>query len=255
MYKTLMSTAAVACMLTGPVQAHELWLNSVQSADGSLAAELAYGHEFPAPGVIDDDRLSLLDMPMVHTATSKQLLQRDDTTNYLFHTDIAAADALMLSANYRPTYWTRNADGWTQGSRKEVKQPLECSQASMHAKHILPKPAGTHADIQQPLGLELELMLEQHPNHFRVNQPFTLQVLREGKPLANAQVLGTFAGFPEEQAAFHGHTNDEGKIDVLPLRSGYWMLVVEHETAHAQPELCDQRTYVATLTFNIPESR
>lgn len=254
MNKMFISTALATTLIAGTAKAHELWLNSIQNPDGSLTAELAYGHDFPAPEKIAQDRIGLLQTPMVHTSRGKQPLQRDSSVNYLFHTDVPAADAIMLSAEYKPTYWTRNESGWSQGNKQEVSAPLECSQASMHAKHLLPKTTGSLPDVSQPLGSDLELITRQHPDQFRVNQPFTLQVIFNGKPLANAQVLGTFEGFPPEQAAFYGHTNDEGLIDVMPLHPGYWLMTVEHTIPHAKPEICDKRTHVATLTFNIPEA-
>lgn len=107
--------------------------------------------------------------------------------------------------------------------------------------------AGAPTDAyRRPLGLKIEIVPLADPATATPGTRLPVQVLYEGKPLADAQLL---IASPATRIA--GRTNAQGKLDVPITAPGPTRLHVVHMLAVQQPTH-DWESYWASLTFEVP---
>jgi uncharacterized GH25 family protein len=80
-----------------------------------------------------------------------------------------------------------------------------------------------------------------------------VKVLFNGEPVAGASVGAFFAGFTEdnEALAFSASTDQDGLVEIIPLRSGNWLAKVSKSDPYADEKVCDRESYSASLAFKI----
>ncbi|WP_431223495.1 DUF4198 domain-containing protein [Serratia sp. L9] len=256
--------AMVPLLFISTSQAHSLWVNATSAADGQSMIELGYGDEFPTAAVIPADRLHIFEAAQL-IGKDGNLVLKAGKENYQFVTEKPLTNGSYAAiAIYKPTYWSKNKAGWQQQDRTAMPDALYCEQASMFGKTILNiGGAKETAVISQPQGLKLEIIPLANPATIKPGQPLPVQVLYDGKPLKNAEVTATFAGFGD-QHEHHGHTHShakafmnqtdsKGKVNVYPLKAGYWVVETEHKLPYADTAKCDESVLASTLTFSIDE--
>ena len=233
-------------------QAHDLWVNARLSPDATLEAEIGYGHDFPSVEAISQERIHIFEPLKLFGKDSVDTLIQDGENYRYVSSGVLKAGSYLIAANYKPTYWSRNKDGWKPENREQMKDADHCSLATMFGKNVLNVSGSKSMDfVTRPLGHKLEIVPLQNPADYQVNKPFHIKILFDGKPLKTAPVTATFAGFPAYQWAFYGHTDLNGEIDILPLRAGQWMVKVKHDMDYEDKSVCDQASYAATLSFVI----
>ena len=99
-----------------------------------------------------------------------------------------------------------------------------------------------------------------HPANIHVGERFKVRVLLNSEPLPNATLTATFDGFDTsdrskahkvEAQAFSDTTADDGTVDIIPLRQGFWKASVEHKMDFPDQKVCQKTANYATLTFQI----
>ena len=82
---------------------------------------------------------------------------------------------------------------------------------------------------------------------------FSLKVLFNGAPLADAEVHATYAGFSDQPFTFAltVKTDREGMAGIRLLEKGEWFVSVTHETPYPDNKECDTEKYNATITFDV----
>lgn len=232
--------------------AHDLWVNAVAAKGGPVQAEMGYGHDFPAPEDIPEDRMSIFE-PMQLAAPSGLEDLSPAGKSYAFSGKKALSKgSYLVLATYKPTFWTNGDGGWQRKNRLERPDAKHCEEASMFGKAVLNVDGSRDAEfISRPVGQKLEIVPLANPASIKVGERLPVQVLFEGKPLRAAKVYATFAGFSKNARAFYGVADAKGMLDVIPLKSGYWIVKVEHETEFPDKAKCDACSYGATLTFYI----
>lgn len=262
-----MKNTMLAALLLGvalPAAAHEVWVNADHTHGGEiLKAQLGYGH-YPEFEPIAADRLHIFPQPLqLHTPDGKiNLVQRGQ--NFEFQTEKPVADgSYILSGQYRPTFWSRNADGWKQQNMTQMRDAQYCEQTSMFGKSIVNvgHDSAAKSFISRPLGHMLELVPLENPANLRVGEPFPVRVLFNGEPLPDATVVATFDGFTHrdpadkshrlEAQAFSDTTRADGVVNIIPLRQGAWKARVVHKTEFSDQTVCQKLAAYATLTFDI----
>jgi len=110
---------------------------------------------------------------------------------------------------------------------------------------------GEGADFRRPLGLQVEIVPETKPCGLRVGDTLRVQVLFEGRPLANARVGAGYAGV-------HGHhypvwvkTDAEGRAAIPLDRAGAWFVRSLHMIPSTEFEDADWQSWFSTLTFEV----
>lgn len=264
MMKTKFLLTALFFTITTNVQAHRVWVNSDHAHGGEiLKAQLGYG-EFPHFEPIAESRLSIFSQPMqLFTSKGKQSLVQKGEFNYQYETEKPVDDgSYILAAEYQPTFWSKNTKGWKQQNLQEMPDATYCEQTRMYGKQIVNvghESADTEI-ITRPIGQMLEIVPLDNPANIQVSDRFKVKVLYKGEPLPNVTVTATFDGFDSrdhrkdhkvEAQAFSDVTADDGIVDIIPLRQGFWKASVEYKEAYPDQKVCQKRATYSTLTFQI----
>lgn len=253
----LLSTTAVTA------HAHRVWVAADHTHGGEiLKAQLGYG-EFPELEPIAKERLDIFKPLQLITEQGKQNLVQKGTHNYQYQSAKPVDEgSYLVVAEYKPTFWSKNASGWKRQSITEMPDATYCEQTRMYGKHIANvghESAGKEV-ISRPVGHLLEIVPLDNPANVRVGELFKVKVLYKGEPLPNATLTATFEGFDTsdrskthkvEAQAFSHTTNDDGTVDIIPLRQGFWKANVEHKTEFADQKVCQKEATYSTLTFQI----
>ncbi len=251
--------AVALAVVVFPLQAsaHDFWVNATQEASGPVKAQIGYGHDFPAAEAIAADRLHIFKpLRLVTAEGTVDMTQKGE--NYAYESAAALKKgSYLVLGDYKPTFWSQNADGWKQANRSQMTDATYCEEAVMTGKAILNVEGGVDTTlITQPTGQKIEIVPQVNPASVKPGGVFPIQVLYEGKPVKTAEVTATLAGFPsKESKAFYGRTDLKGMIDVIPLQSGYWFIQVKHKAPYSDLKLCDEVVAVGTLSFHIGEQQ
>jgi len=231
--------------------AHDFWVDGYNSL--VFKAHIGYGHMFPEPEKIAEDRVKIFEPIVLIDKNLKSTILKNVGENYEYSGQKALdTGSYILKSTYKPTYWTKAPDdNWHMDkTKKDIKNAQRCVQASRFAKSIINIGDNTDNFVTKPIGQNLEIVPLDNPSNFKVGVPFKLKVLLDGKPAKTIEVKGTFDGFIKEHFAFYGRTNLKGEIEILPLKAGKWILLTK-ATKTYENETCDEISYAATLTFQI----
>ncbi|PVX40621.1 putative GH25 family protein [Pasteurella langaaensis DSM 22999] len=257
LFLTLFSTAL-------STQAHRVWIQTDHTHGGEiLKADLGYG-EFPTLEQIPEKRLSFFERGVsLYTQNGKQMLIQKGEHNYHFETEKPIDEgSYIVAGEYKPTFWSKNAEGWKQADMKATPNASYCELTAMYGKNIVNvghESAGINV-ISKQIGHELEIVPMDNPANINVSDPFKVKVLFRGEPLAGATLTATFDGFDTadnskthkvEAQAFSDVTGDDGTVAIIPLRQGFWKAQITHEVPFKDATQCQKAKYYATLTFNI----
>jgi hypothetical protein len=136
-------------------------------------------------------------------------------------------------------------EGLTQALARFDAKPVKSREKyAKFAKTYVVAGAPTEA-YRRPLGLKIEIVPLADPASVTPGGHLPVQVLYEGKPLADAQLL---IASPATRIA--GRTNAQGKLDVPITAAGPTRLHVIHMLAVQQPTH-DWESYWASLTFEV----
>jgi len=121
-------------------------------------------------------------------------------------------------------------------------------------------PAATKGPLSKcsaPLGHPLELIPLTNPvTESGPNKPIRVQVLFEGKPLANGRVSfiprgqQLAEGFDEK---FERRTDDKGTAEFTPTEANMILVVIHHQEPERSGEGFESTYFSATLTVAVPE--
>lgn len=247
--------------------AHRVWVSTDHTHGGEiLKAELGYG-EFPEMSPIAKERLAIFREPMqLFGVNGKQNLVQKGEFNYQYQSKAPLPEgSYLVTATYQPTFWSKNAQGWKQADMTKLEGATYCEQTRMYGKNIVNvghDSADTRA-VTRPVGQTLEIVPLDNPANIHVGDRFKVKVLFNGEPLPGATVTATFDGFDNtdrskthkvEAQAFSDTTGDDGTVDIIPLRQGFWKASVEHKTDYPDQKVCQKLAAYTTLTFQIGHS-
>ena len=136
MKKLLLATSL--CIFAASSHAHRVWVESTPLKAGEvLQADLGYG-EFPTLETIPEKRLSFFEQGMhLLSAKGSEALKQSGDKNYHFVSQAPLAEgSYVISATYKPTFWSQNAEGWKQADMKNTPNATYCEQTSMYGKQI-----------------------------------------------------------------------------------------------------------------------
>lgn len=247
--KSILAILAIGTCCTA--SAHDFWVNGDNGHH--FVATIGYGHAFPDPEIIPDGRLKLFDPLFVIKKDGSKTTLKQTSPNYQYEGQKLAAGSYILAGHYKPTFWTKDRqDKWHMDSTKQnVKDVASCSRSSMNAKAIIQVGNTEEAFLTRPSGQPLEIVPLTSPSMIKAEQPFKVQVFANNKPVAKADVIGTFDGFLKGKYAFSGRTDMEGIIEIIALKPGKWMLKASQIQPYHDLSVCDEEKLRATLTFNV----
>lgn len=256
-----MATAGMAALVLLAVSsgafAHDLWVNAYAPKDGVLKAELGYGHDFPAPEPIAQERLSIFNPLKLYTPDKVTEMEQKGE-NYAYEVSVdAQGGSYVVVGEYKPTFWSKSPEGkWSMTSRKETPDAAYSQEAVMFGKTILNfGDSRDNSFVTKPVGLRLEIVPTVNPANIKVGDVLPMVVFLDGKAAKTVEVKGVYGGFSKssEALAFRDKTNLQGAFDFIPLQSGYWRLFVRVALPYGDKGVADESTITSSLTFHISE--
>lgn len=240
------------------VSAHSLW--TVGENKDVLEADLVYGHHFPEPEVIPEARLGLFNPTILVSDHGTETLTQSGQNYHYRSKGKLAKGTYVLIGSYKPTYWTKKADGeWAMGkTRADFPNAQRCELYSMQGKSFV-RVDDDGAFATQPVGKGYEITPLVKPDEIKAGEVVRFRLTHDGKPVADAVVVGSPAGFNAEMThedeeseleAFHAVTNEKGEFPFKALKPGFWYLEsrVEHK---GDPKVCEKITDQLTLNFHV----
>lgn len=104
--------------------------------------------------------------------------------------------------------------------------------------------------FKKPAGLKIDILPEQNPYRIKVGEKITVRILFDGKPLTNALVSATYAGFKGNGPfAQRVRTNQVGQAPVSLTTSGPWLVRVVHMLPLRDSKEADWESFWGSLTF------
>ena len=256
--------AAVLSAAVFSAHAHRVWVKTDHTHGGEiLKAQLGYG-EFPEFEPIAQERLHIFSKPMrLYTDKGHEDLVQKGEFNYQYESKKPVREgSFLVTAEYQPTFWSKNKAGWKKVNMTEMPDAEYCEQTRMYGKNIVNvgHESADTAVITRPVDHLLEIVPLDNPANVRVGELFKVKVLYKGEPLANVPVTATFEGFDltdhkkshkVEAQAFYDVTAADGTVDIIPLRQGFWKASVEYKADYADQKVCQKQASYSTLTFEI----
>ena len=132
----------------------------------------------------------------------------------------------------------RQASGDADKSAKE--------RYARYAKIAVRNGSGNAAHLTRAAGLKAEFVPASDPTVVQVGQSLTVQLLAEGKSVANAEVT---AASSLEGHAVKGRTDADGRVTLKIDREGAWLIKTVHMAKSTQPDV-DWESFWVTLVFH-----
>ncbi|MGB4702548.1 MAG: CooT family nickel-binding protein [Syntrophomonadaceae bacterium] len=104
---------------------------------------------------------------------------------------------------------------------------LEPGDRELYAKLLVEVGHHHHHDLQ-PIGLPLEILPCGY-SHARMGENYEVQVLKDGKPLAGAELKATYANTRNTDYPHHLVTDEEGKARLFLTARGNYLFSVSHD--------------------------
>ncbi|OOF39984.1 hypothetical protein BKK47_05475 [Rodentibacter mrazii] len=249
----------------GSVQAHEVWVSAPErlKAENILKAELAYG-DYPYVEKIPDARLHIFaPMEIINQNGEHQpLIQKGENYQYQSEKPLKSG-SYWVTATYKPTFWSQNAEGWKMDNMKATPNATYCEQTQMFGKSLLTvgnQPLNAEMAMTR-IGLPLEIVPLKDPSQVKSGEAFPVQIFYNEMPLAGETVIATAdtvivkdleaATGHREPQGFSGKTDSQGRVNIIPLIDGIWKIKVVHKKPFADQNICQQSANYSTLILPV----
>ena len=245
--------AALSLGAVSAASAHSLW--TLGENKDVFEADLIYGHHFPAPEKIAEERLVLFEPLQVLSENGKITLQQKGENYHYVHTQKLGKGTHILLATYKPTYWTEKDDGkWEMGkTRADYPTAKSCGLYAMQGKSfVIIDDSGEFA--VKPTGDGYEITPTVNPHDIKANELTKFKVTLNGQPLKDVEVLGAPGGFDPNELeihAFRAKTDEKGEFNFKALSAGDWYLSAEVENKGDDPKTCEKVVNEFTLSFRV----
>lgn len=244
--------ALVILAAASPAAAHRLWLNTGQPQPvigEEVAVEIGWGHKFPQDEVIKEGFLR--ELYALAPDGQKVEVREISRTRFAFTPEIPGT--YTLRANVHPGFLSKTPQGYKLQSKRDLEEVVRCFRYDIRTKALIctdPQAAGSGRGGPDPL--EIDALTA--PARLAVGGSLELRVLFKGRPLAEAEVHATYAGFSDQPSTYavNTQTDQDGLARIEILAPGPWMVHVTYEIPYPDPQECDTLRYNTTLTFQVP---
>lgn len=278
-HKILLATLALV-LCAAPALAHNLWLTPADQnpqVGQQLEVRIGFGHKFPANRVDEKVRPGMIqEVSAIGPDGRKTLLIKKSDDIYTL--GVKNSGAYLISAVMTPGYFSQGKGGFKRGNKQQLEGVDKCMFFQMIAN--APVFAGRATAAQDaPKAQLLQMLPLADIANLKAGDKLPVQVVFNGKPLAGAKVLATYAGFappkpatefkpdpklsPKERARqkmmhrskpqypVNVTTDDQGKAEVTLSAKGWWLIMLGHSTPYEDTAVCDKNMFKTTYTFEI----
>jgi uncharacterized GH25 family protein len=234
--------------------AHNLWVNGGNKE--VFEADMIYGHNFPTPEKIAEERLQLFEPLKVFGKDYTEVLTQQGENHHYAGKSKLPDGTYVLEAYYKPTPWVESKnDKWHMNTtRKDFKdgEVVSCSVSSMQSKSIVVVGNDDGAFAMTPLGRGLEITPLNKAGEIRQGEAVRFRLTRDGQRVKLASILGSYEGYAanEMSFAFYAKTDIDGTFEFKPLHAGVWYLSTVVESPTNDPA-CENRLEKASLVFTV----
>lgn len=220
-------------LVAAPLRVHETWLLVSKTSAGRRLAELGTGDRFPvSDSPVEKSRIARTLVRIGRTSTGSLSNPKAEGKATRLDLTFQGRGVATVAVELQPRAITIPAaefEAYLQeiGADEAREERLERKETKLPGREVyqkLPKTfveMGESAVMTPPVGLPLELVVQQHPFQLRAKDSLVLTVLREGKPLARQLVRA----FGEDGKVFFSGKTDEGGQLAVPLpRAGRVLL-------------------------------
>jgi hypothetical protein len=277
-HRNFLKFLALLVVSSSLVQAHALWLISTdyhrawpdpRGRDIVPALLLSWGHALPFDAPPSDGMVSAIahqkpDGSTVTIATGDAVFPGAS-----FSIKTAGAHFFISGINpqWRSVVVDAHGNRLHQSIPKDAVNPshevLAAYYRVSYAKALLVvgKPATLQAELQHPVGHEIEILPLANPADIKPGDFFPVKILFQGQPapIEATEVLAHHEAhrfLPNGEGSWNGSVDAEGKA-LIPLdKPGLWKVTVSRRVAAPErvSHKVDELRYQATLTFQIPNS-
>ncbi|MDR2459536.1 MAG: DUF4198 domain-containing protein [Deltaproteobacteria bacterium] len=249
----------LAFSLACPAMAADFWASIQESElDKPAVVALGYGNKFPTPEPMSERFFELHYLPVKIVGTQGPVEASTGLEAWIFTTTTPlAAGFYQVLVESKPAFWSRAGSGPQENKPKnEVDGATSCTVYVNYGKAVITLGTPTGTDYSAIQGQKLEIVPQKDPSTIKNGEPFPVQVLFDGKPAVRAEVSAFFAGFTEDNSsyAFSGNTNDQGVVNIIPLRAGTWLARVTKSQDYADKAVCDRESFTSTFTFTVADT-
>ncbi len=249
--------------------AHNLWLNPgnyYPQPGTTVDIGIGWGHKYPASRM--DQQVKPDQVEAISAVDPDGLMvDLEKVSAALYRLPVEKAGVFLVTARIKPGFFTTTAEGRKWGDKKSVADPIKCTNFHIEAKTVIIVGADAE-DLDRAAGQSLELIPLTDLNDLKSGDTLAVKLLFEGKPLPNATVRATYAGFKTEDIAPHATsrksgrgrgshfpvetvTDDHGRAVMQLKKAGYWMILLSHRPPYTDTDICDQYMYNVAFTFEV----
>ncbi|NDY57776.1 DUF4198 domain-containing protein [Desulfovibrio sulfodismutans] len=244
----------VVALSASAVFAHNLWVNGGNKE--VFEADMIYGHNFPVPEIIAEERLQLFEPLKVFGKDYNEVLTQQGENHHYAGKSKLPDGTYVVEAYYRPTPWVESKnDKWHMNkTRKDFNddEVVSCSVSSMQSKSLVVVGNDDGSFAMTPLGRGLEITPLTKAGEIRQGESARFRLTRDGQRVKLASILGSYDGYSanEMSFAFYAKTDIDGTFEFKPLHSGVWYLSTVVESPTNDP-VCEKRLEKASLVFTV----
>jgi uncharacterized GH25 family protein len=249
-------------LTVGTLVAHEIKVlaskQSVTEVGGKTTIYLSWGHLLPIDDLVDSatlDRYELLD-PM-GKASPLKAADKSLQTNVVELPQEGVYQAVVGRKASVITY-VLDEEGQRQMKRgpksAQTGSTIDSAMRSMQAAKAMIVVGLPGDKAPTAVGLPLEIVPMQGPSKWITSETLTFKVLREGKPLASADVVARPVGFKPDNAWCYATTsNRKGEFQLKATQAGTWVIKVRSKTPAPEKQRTeyDYDSYTSTLSLEV----
>lgn len=286
MKKSLIMTALLGAslLLCAPLAlAHDLWLNpdnARPNVGDAVKVDIGFGHGYPADRAGEPLKEGMqIDVTAVGPDGQAVAVQSPSAGSRQLTVD--KPGAYMVQAQTKPGFFCRTKDGMRRGDKKQNPGATKCMSFTMCANApLVAGPGGGEFVMAADQALQIQPLADLAT--VKKGDALPVRVLFEGKPLAEAKVVATYAGYKPQppagaaappkdskplsrreaarqkamqKTAVHFpvevKTDAQGQATLKLDQAGWWLVLVGHATPYADPSVCDENMYKTSFTFNV----
>ncbi|TVM34139.1 DUF4198 domain-containing protein [Oceanidesulfovibrio marinus] len=252
----MIGAVGIACAIAftaTAASAHNLWVQGENKE--VFEADLIYGHHFPTPEKIAEERLQLFEPVQISGEDLTETLTQQGENYHYEGTSKLSAGTYLVGAYYKLTPWVEASDGtWHMDkTRKDFKDtPRICYLSSMQSKAVVVVGNDDGSYATTPLGKGLEITPLNKASEFRQGEAIKFKLTRDGERVKMASIVGSFSGYSENEMSFpfYAKTNIDGVFEFKPLQAGTWYLSTSIESPSGNPD-CETRIEKTSIVFSV----
>jgi uncharacterized GH25 family protein len=259
----LLIGAAVMCLATVPLAAHDFWLaaaNWTPAAGAPVTITAGLGERFPTrtgfkprPDWFDHWRI-------VGTSGEVPVTTAFQLADLTMRTEVRLPSPGAYLGIMRVTPRIENMTGpdFTEYLKEEGLETIIAARRNAgdsdkparelyarYAKIALRNGDGSGAHLTRPVGLKAELVPTTDPTAVHPGAALTVQLLADGAPVAGSEVTAATEG-----AAVKGQTDRNGHVTLKIDREGAWLIRAVHMVPLTGSPAADWESYWVTLSFH-----